>query len=284
MRLITLGPQGTFGEEAAKLFHQRISPEIQPDIRFSTVPGCLREIERFQVERGILPAENMLDGIIGATFDALIDFHDSIKICDEVHLPVDLVLASNPSSDLSEIQMILSHPSPLAQCQHKLTKLIPNAFHQPTESTAAAACIVKDQPGKAAICSQKTAKDLGLKILTGNISDFPLNETRFLVCGLSDSPPTGNDRTMLAVRFGANRPGQLHEVTGILSKQEIDLQFVQSRPYKIRPQDYVLLFELVGHKNDTHVEEALKQIEVMVRKTDGWKKVLGSFPRRQKGE
>lgn len=283
MKLVTLGPKGTFSEEAALLFYRRFPMEINPFISFASIPGCLREVERFEADRAIVPAENMVDGIIGTTFDALIDYHDSIKVCDEIHLPVELVLAGDPESDLDKIRTVLSHPSPLSQCVNNLTKVLPKAVHEPVESTSAAAAAVRDNESKAAICSPKTAKENGLKVLQAVICDFPQNETRFLVCGLSDAPPTGDDRTLLAIRFGTNYPGQLHAITGIFSKRSIDLSFVQSRPNKIRPQDYVLLFELIGHRNTPIIEEALKEIEMLVRKTDGWKKVLGSFPHREKG-
>ncbi|HHZ20679.1 MAG TPA: ACT domain-containing protein [Firmicutes bacterium] len=283
MRLITLGPKGTFSEEAALRFYERSGRKTPLSLEFSTIPGCLRAVERFQADYAVLPAENMVDGIIGTTFDALIDFHDSVKVCDELHLPVHLVLAAAPSAAIDNIRLVLSHPSPLSQCLNNLAKLLPHAVQQPTESTAAAVKMVQERLDCAAVCSPKTAKEYGLKVIHDSLADYPHNETRFLLCSLADSPPTGNDRTLLAVRFGVNQPGQLHAVTGILAERGIDLSFVQSRPYKVRPQDYVLLFELSGHKNDPLVEEALSLIEQFVRKTDGWKKVLGSFPQREKG-
>lgn len=283
MRLITLGPQGTFSEEAAKRFYVRAQSDSPLTLNYATIPGCLQGVKRFQADYAVLPAENMVDGIIGTTFDALIDFHDSIKVCDELHLSVQLVLAAAPGVNLSDVRVVLSHPSPLSQCGNNLTKLVPGVIQQPTESTAAAAETVKSRTDSVAICSPDTAEKYGLTVLQDSLADYPQNETRFLVCALADSPPTGDDRTLLAVRFGANHPGQLHQITGILADRGIDLSFVQSRPYKVRPQDYVLLFELVGHKNDPQVEKGLALIEQLVRKTDGWKIILGSFPHRAKG-
>lgn len=282
MKLAALGPRGTFTEEAALLYNKRINPSEEPEIRFSTIPGCLREVERFNVDRAVVPAENMVDGIIGTTFDALIDSHDSIKVCDEVHLPVELVLAADPGTALKSIRSVLSHPSPLSYCVNTLTKILPDAIHESVESTSFAAAAVRNSGNKAAICSPKTALANGLIIIYENICDFTYNETRFLICALNDAPPTGDDRTLLAVRFGNNQPGQLNEVTTIFAKHQIDLSFVQSRPNKIRPQDYVLLFELIGHRNSAQVEDAIREIELLVRRTEGWKKVLGSFPHREK--
>ena len=79
-----------------------------------------------------------------------------------------------------------------------------------------------------------------------------------------------------------NRPGQLHEITGFFAENNIDLTFVQSRPYKVRPQEYVLIFEMIGHKSDPGLKNALNKVEQKVRATDGWKKVLGSYPHRNK--
>lgn len=58
----------------------------------------------------------------------------------------------------------------------------------------------------------------------------------------------------------------------------IDLTFVQSRPYKIQPQQYVLLFEMIGHKSEPGLKRALQQIEQKVRATNGWKKCLEAIP------
>ena len=125
--------------------------------------------------------------------------------------------------------------------------------------------------------------EYGLNILHENLLIILIMRPDF-VCGLTDSPPTGNDRTLLAVRFGVNRPGQLHEITGFFAENNIDLTFVQSRPYKVRPQEYVLIFEMIGHKSEPGLKNALNKVEQNVRATDGWKKVLGSYPHRKKEE
>jgi len=281
VRIATLGPKGTFSEEAALLYQQRITGRAEPEqIVFCSIPECLRQVEAFQADRAVLPAENMVDGIIGITFDCLIDFHDFVKVCDEVHVKIEYVLAGRMPS-LDKVEHIYSHPSALNQCVHNLQKLLPNKTQVPVSSTAEAAVKAGIEQGAAALCSPRTAREYGLNILHANLADYPNNQTRFLVCGLTDAPPTGNDRTLLAVRFGENKPGQLHEITGYLAENGIDLTFVQSRPYKVRPQEYVLLFEMIGHKSDPKLKEALQKIEQKVRETNGWKKVLGSFPRQK---
>ena len=94
MQIVTLGPKGTFSEEAALIYQKRISGQTTPEnIRFSNIFDCLQAVESYQADRAVLPAENMVDGIIGITFDALIEFHDFIKVNDEVHVNIKYVLA-----------------------------------------------------------------------------------------------------------------------------------------------------------------------------------------------
>ena len=284
MQIITLGPKGTFSEEAALLYQQRTTGRTEPEkIKFSNIYDCLQAVESYQADRAVLPAENMVDGIIGITFDALIEYHDFIKVNDEVHVNIQYVLAGKMDRP-AKVEIIYSHPSALNQCAQNLETLFPAIVPVPVASTAEAAVKAAEEPGVAALCSPRTAQEYGLHILLENLADYPGNETRFFVCGLTDHAPTGNDRTLLAVRFGVNRPGQLHTITGFFAENGIDLTFVQSRPYKVRPQEYVLLFEMVGHKSEPGLKKALHQVEQTIRKTNGWKKVLGSYPHRKKEE
>ena len=70
----------------------------------------------------------------------------------------------------------------------------------------------------------RTAREYGLNILHENLADYPNNQTRFLVCGLTDNVPTGSDRTLLAVRFGENSRASSMKSLGISrSMDRLDL-------------------------------------------------------------
>jgi prephenate dehydratase len=284
MRIVTLGPKGTFSEEAALLYQQRCGAQKgQSKIEFDTILGCFEQLEAQQVDRIVLPAENMVDGIIGLTFDLLLEKHDFIKVCDEVHVKIRHVLASR-QGEASELTAVLSHPSALNQCAHNLAAEFPHLHQIPVSSTGEAALRAKKEESLAALCSPSTARQYGLKIIRDQMEDYPQNQTRFFVCALTDTPPSGQDRTLIAVRFGDNFPGQLAAITQLMAEHRIDLTFVQSRPYKIKPQDYVLCFEMEGHRSDCRLKQAFAGIEAYVRKTGGWKRILGSYPRRESEE
>lgn len=287
MKIAILGPAGTYSERAAKAFARRLGIETgQLELIYTTISDSLRRVQNNQADYAVIPVENMIDGLIGASLDALLEYQDFVKVYDEVHLPITHVLAVHPESNWEKVTRIYSHSSALNQCQRTLAELLPNAELIPVSSTAEAAGKVRLDPHRqsAAICNQEAARLENLKIVDREIQDYLVNETRFLVCALHDGIPTGNDRTLMAVRYGTNQPGQLFQTAKCLAEQEIDLTFVQSRPYKIKPQEYVLIYEFIGHRSHPRVELALKNIEMQVRATDGWKKILGSYPKREREE
>ncbi len=287
MKIAILGPQGTYSEQAAFHYAKRLKiPPEQIELLYTNVYNSLRSVQNLQADIAVVPVENMIDGLIGSTFDNLIEFQDFVKVCDEVHLPVSHVLAAPSNFDWTNLERIYSHPSPLNQCQIRLMELFPKAQLIPILSTAEAAQNVLRDPTltSAAICNIETARANNMSVFSEEIQDYAFNETRFLVCALRDGEPTGNDRTLVAVRFGSNQPGQLFQIAKAFADAKIDLTFIQSRPYKIKPQEYVLIFEFTGHKSAPEVESALKNIELLVRASDGWKKILGSYPKRERDE
>jgi prephenate dehydratase len=281
VKIATLGPRGTYSEEASRRYAQRFG-RTSPEIEFTTVERSLRYVEERMVDVAIIPVENMVDGVVGSTLDALIEHHDFVKVCDEVNIRIRHVLAASSNIPLEDIRKVYSHSSALSQCSGTLSNLMPAAILVPVGSTGEAAEMVKNcgEYGSAAICSHQAAREYGLAILDENIQDYIENMTRFMVCALTDSPYTGSDKTLMAIRPGRDKPGILYELLKGLAEARVNLTFIQSRPYKIRPNEYVFVVEMDGHKVLPNIKGALLDIDRQVREDDGWKKVLGSYPRR----
>lgn len=281
LRLATIGPGGTHSEAAARKYARLIgSPQVE--LIFGQAEQCLAAVEAGKAEAAVLPAENLIDGLIGSTFDALLEYKESIKVFDEVSLRILHVLAAREKIAEEKIKWIYSHPSALNQCARVLATIAPSAQFIPVASTAEAAWWVTqdERPEVAAICSEEAATNQKLCILRPWIGDDPLNQTRFLVCGHRESPPTGEDLTLIAVHYGRNEPGQLYRTAGAFARRGLDLTSVHSRPYRRRPRQYVLLFEVCGHRTDENLQAALVEIEKQVEETGGWVALLGSYPRR----
>ena len=135
--MATLGPAGTYSEAAARRY--ALDRSRVPRMTFGPVEHCLAMVEDGQVECAVLPAENMVDGLIGATFDALIEFSPTVRIMDELHLPIAHVLAARLPLTPSGISRVYSHPSALNQCARLLSSIVPSAILIPVGSTAEAA-------------------------------------------------------------------------------------------------------------------------------------------------
>lgn len=284
MRIATLGPKGTYSEIAAGIYAKRHNI-TDVELEFVTVSTGLHRIQRRDVDVAVLPFENAVDGLIGATLDTLIDYHDFVKVCDEVSVPIQHVLAAHSPVQASTLRTIYSHASALNQCVRRLEELAPDAKLVPVSSTAEAARMVKmsEDRHSAAICSGSAVLDNELIVLEQNIQDYETNTTKFVVCALTDSPRSGDDRTMVAIRPGEDRPGLLYSILGELARNDVNLTYIQSRPFKVRPREYIFAFEMEGHRADANVEAALFGLNRLVKETNGWKKILGSYPRREIG-
>ncbi len=279
--LATMGPSGTNSETAA-LQYAHVRGVEAPELVFATVPGCLARVAEGRADLAVLPGENMVDGLIGPTFDALIEANPTVRILDELHLPIEHVLAAVKPIPAGAITHVYSHPSALNQCARHLAEIAPQAVLVPVGSTAeAAARVAADiHSWAAAVCPPEAARNSGLVVLHTGIGDYSRNQTRFLICGKGGTAASGDDLTWIAVRYGQNRPGQLYRAAGAIAERGVDLTSVHSRPYKIRPQEYVLLFELVGHIEEPPVAEAVREIARQAEDSSGWALILGSFPRR----
>ena len=62
-----LGPEGTFTETAARL----VSGGDAELLACTDVPDVVRRVEAGEVERGVVPIENTIEGSVHATLDAL---------------------------------------------------------------------------------------------------------------------------------------------------------------------------------------------------------------------
>ncbi|MDQ6983941.1 MAG: ACT domain-containing protein, partial [Ghiorsea sp.] len=113
-----------------------------------------------------------------------------------------------------------------------------------------------------------------LPLLEKSIEDHHDNRTRFYVIGQHDSPPSGEDKTALVIST-KDEPGALHQLIQSFAKRDISLTRIESRPSRKKAWEYVFFIDVLGHRDDANVKEALEEI----RAQNGvMLKVLGSCP------
>jgi chorismate mutase/prephenate dehydratase len=265
------GELGAYSEEAAVKFFGT-GTQVKP---YEKLEDVFRAVEQDEVQFGITPIENSLEGSISHTYDLLLD--SSLKVCGEIELKISHCLIVNPGVTLDAIKKIYSHPQALGQCQafvkHLKCELIP------TYDTAGSVKMIKEKgiTNGAAIASIRAAEIYDMEIIARGIEDNPNNFTRFFILSKEDATPTGNDKTSVVFSV-RHKPGALFGFLEELTAKKINLTKIESRPTRQKPWDYNFYLDFEGHREDKAPREALKNLEDYAT----FIKVLGSYPKANK--
>ena len=269
-RIGYLGPKGTFSYEAMKKY----SVEMEyTAVDFLSIPEILIAVQKQVVDEAVVPIENSIEGPVNATLDMIAQESD-LLIKAELVIPIREHLLVKSGTDIAKVKYVLSHPQPLGQCRDFLTKKLPYAQTRAVYSTAAAAEETANGSGDhAAIGSFAAAEAYGLEIAQKDIQDYDNNHTRFIVVGQSDAVRTGRDKTSI-VFSTADEPGSLYSILGIFNLWGINLSRIESRPAKNKLGRYIFFVDLIGHRDDDDLSDAL----TMVKRKTSFYKFLGSYP------
>ena len=262
-----LGPHGTF-TEAAVHRHFGHSVEARP---LDTIDAVFREVESGACGYGVVPVENSTEGVINHTLDSFVQ--SSLAISGEVELRIHHCLMSRCKS-IQEIKRLYSHQQSLAQCRNWIDTNLPGIEMQAVNSNADAARRAAKEADAAAVAGKVAAEAYELDLLETNIEDDPNNTTRFLVIGGHPVAPSGQDKTSLLMA-AKNRPGALFGLLEPLSRRNISMTRIESRPSRMQLWEYVFFVDFEGHIADPNIAGALEEMGEHASLL----KVLGSYPR-----
>ncbi len=262
-----LGPEATFTHQAAT-GHFGHAADFIPQADISMI---FNEVEKGEIDFGVVPIENSTEGVVSYTLDKFVD--SDLKICSEIIVSVDLHLIS-VCSKISDVKTLYSHPQALAQCRNWLARHLPHVSLKNVDSTASAAKVLSKNKNAAAIASDLAANFYGLNILARKIQDSKKNFTRFLVLGKEQAGKTGNDKTSIAF-VAKDKPGILFHLLKPLANAKINLTKIESRPLKTKAWEYMFFVDLDGHSSEKRVQKALEGLEKECMRF----KVLGSYPK-----
>ncbi len=260
-----LGPKASFSHLAAlKKFGSLV--EYFP---CNNISDIFTEVEKDNVDYGVVPIENSIEGAISHTLDMLVD--SDLKICSQLMLDVSLNILSKRGKNA--IEKIYSNPAVFGQCRIWLESNLPKANLIEVSSTTKAAQITSKEKNSACIASLLAAEIYKLKIIARDIEDSPHNITRFFVIGKHETEPTKNDKTSIVFSI-KDRVGALHDMLLTFKKYNINLTKIESRPSKKRAWDYFFFIDLLGHTKDKNVKKALDELDEKTK----FLKILGSYP------
>jgi prephenate dehydratase len=267
-----LGPHGTFAEEALLTQPDLAAGEAVP---FRDVPHVITAVERGEVDVGLVPIENSIEGSITVTLDTLA-FDTELLVQREVDLPVSLHLCAPKGTKLRDITTVVSHPNPLGQTRMWMAKHLPDAVAVAANSTAEAAKQVAKsrKAGMASIGTRQGAANAGLVILASEIEDHPENQTRFVLVGYGVPAPIGHDKTSIVCFQQTDRPGSLLAILQEFAARAINITKLESRPTKREFGDYCFFIDFEGHIADEIVADCLRNLRAKQKLV----KLLGSYP------
>jgi prephenate dehydratase/chorismate mutase/prephenate dehydratase len=253
LRLIGFqGEHGAFSDVAAGSYGGALV-----SIPCATFHDVFRQVESGQLDFGIVPVENSLEGAVTEVNDLLVE--TSLRTVGEVKMPIHHCLLALPDQDYRDLRVVYSHPQALGQCRgfierHKLEA-------RPYYDTAGAAIMLRQQrpASTAAIASRLCADLYHLAIIKENIEDNDSNTTRFLVLSKEAYPEEGNKCSII---FSvSHRPGGLFSVLRILSDADINMTRIESRPLRNDPGRYAFFVDFEGSDRDERVKKVLVDIE-----------------------
>ena len=279
MKLGYLGPPGTFTEEALLSYPGARDAEL---IAFNAVPAVVKAVAAREIDAGLVPIENSIEGSVSVTLDTLAFDTDDVQIAAEIVRPVRHALLGVQGASIGALQDVLSHPHASAQCRDYLTRPVPHVRVHAANSTAEAAREVaeKGDASWAAIGAPLAAELYGLVVLEETIEDRAENETRFVLVGHVRPEPTGSDKTSVVCFIEKDRPGSLLAILHEFSDRQINLTKLESRPTKERLGEYCFFIDMEGHADEPPVRYAIDSLRTKILEV----KVLGSYPRAHRPE
>jgi prephenate dehydratase len=267
-RAAYLGPAGTNTEVAALRLYDGI--ELVP---LPAIPAVARAVQAGDVDGGVVPIENSLQGSVTDTVDELI--HDAgLAVCAEIVLPIEHCLMVKPGLGRGSIRVIYSHPQSLGQCRRYLERNFPGVRTEAALSNAEAVAIALRTPEAGAIGPARSAEIYGAQILERGIEDSTVNKTRFIVLAAEGAAPTGDDKTSIAFAVAHDRPGTLVSVLHEFSDRGINMTKIESRPSREELGVYIFLVDIEGHRDEPMVAQAL----AAVKEQAAFFRVFGSYP------
>ncbi|MDO8553770.1 MAG: prephenate dehydratase [Candidatus Micrarchaeota archaeon] len=246
------GEHGAYGEIGIRVLDKNAVPI--PCTEFADV---FEGVKSGQLDSGLVPIENSIEGPVNQVNDLLIE--SDLGIVGEMNLPVHHCLLAIPDTDYREIKVVYSHPQALGQCRGFISrnKLEARPYY---DTAGAAQMLAKERPKAAAVIASKLCAEIyGLEILKENIEDHESNSTRFIIVAKEKSSEKGDKCSVVFSTL--HRAGALFSVLKIFSDSNINLTRIESRPIRKEPKKFAFLLDFQGSDKDQKIIDAMEKMK-----------------------
>lgn len=260
--MITLGPEGTFSNQAASMV---AGDRIEQIAYAVTLPQIAQEVVSDPKALGVVPIENSSSGIVGPAQDSLVE--NEVVILAELQVAVSYALISKVP--LEEIEGFYCHRVAFDQVMSFVAHHLEHAqviyadsnmdaaerFGAEGENSRIAAVVPK-------VVANQDERFEGL-IQAENIEDYANNSTRFVVVKkrpLDYSPDFKRKKTSIVVELHEDRHSLLFELLREFHVYSINLCRLESRPSKVHAWQYRFFIDFYNtHRTDACLEALRSQ-------------------------
>ena len=242
------------------------------------MPDVLDAVAAGEVDCGVVPIENSIEGVVNFTQDALAFDYD-LLITREIVLDIEHCLVGVAGQRLDDVKVVLSIPVATAQCHRFLRERLRTAEIRPASSTAEAARLVAEAGGDRH--RRHLPAGRGRPLRAGGDRGRHRRPCRQPDPLRASSPRTsipartGHDRTAMVVFQRADEPGSLISILQEFAARRINLSNLLSRPTKDGGLgDYCFVIYADAHLDDEVMADALRALHAK----QGAVKFLGSYP------
>jgi prephenate dehydratase len=253
-RLYTLGPEGTFSDQAARTVREHLSGtgrealgHTTPPISYTrTLPEVLAKAEADGESLGVVPIENSDAGTVIPVQEGLVKHR--LTILAEYGLRVRFSLLANRPP--AQVQTLLSQPVAYDQCTEFVTHHLPEAqitftnsniesLHRFLAAHAAGEAVAAVVPWEAGQAHTE-------HLLHADIQNFANNTTRFVVVRQRREREVfdyARHKASVYVEPVEDRPGLLYALLSVFNTYALNLCRLESRPDKVTPWKYVFFID-----------------------------------------
>jgi len=265
MKLAIQGELGSFSHEAATKLEPRAN--IVPCVRCADVFDALAS---GAVQGAVIAIENSLAGSVAENYDLLLK--REAFIYRELLLRIRHNLIALPTTKVSDVRRVFSHPVALEQCR-TLFRSHPKLQQIPFYDTAGSVrhIVSEKLSDAAAIAPKKAAAQHGGRVLLSGLEDDKKNFTRFLLIGKRKRSVPEANKTSLAFAL-QNVPGALFKALSVFALRDISLSKIESRPIVGRPWEYVFFADM-NRGDDEAAQNAIRHLGEIAE----FVKVLGVY-------
>lgn len=250
-------------------------PDPTPFPRFDQVFAALADKA---IDGAVVPIENTLHGSVHENYDLLL--RHNFEITGETSVRIVHNLIAQPGTAFAQVRKVYSHPVALNQCleffaRHK--RIERESFY---DTAGSVKMVMEQRPeGGAAIAGELAARIYGGKILKRGIEDDRQNFTRFFLLErkssrVRESATERRKPWKTSLVFSTkNIPGALFRALAALALRDLNLVKIESRPLRGKPWEYLFYLDLIGHREDSRVKNALAHLGEVA----DFIRVLGSY-------